>query len=1250
MSVLESCTSRPYYGLLMPLLFLLGVLVTYVSLTLNEWEPVDRSNIGNVKAADFLSYGPIDVVYTWVNGTDPRWKREKEFWHKHWIASLTGQPLPVWGQDADIKGKDDSNSDNRFRDNEELRYSLRSLEKYAPWVRHIYIVTDGQIPSWLNIESPRLSIIKHSDIFANASHLPVFSSPAIEWNLDNIPGLSDMFLYFNDDVFLGSPVRPEDFITQGGVQKGYFAWEIPLCATRCWETSLGNGRCDKECNVTACDYDMGDCGCDVNVVDGTVQCDAEKVASILDHTPVPLKMGHHLCQGMCSYHALGNGICDRTCNSSACAFDGGDCRVVPSLDHHHPRVLSEEEASTLSPLIKTLWSAEVQRNHTLVHVPLHVNATFLNLTAAFGVNGSIFHATHDNPELVRFATVYETDMVVLLVFGRDTNAKPMTSSVQLSLVGADASGTPVMLAVSIVRGNTPMTIGTSPPTRHGLCGGTFTFQNTSVRPYHIRLPFGFRQATIRHFFSSKDVDFNRHNVPEIAESPARVPKASSGETADDFVGKEPLLEVFLPFNLTGKKLHHGDVLHLGWHLTGRLLNDGNDLNWRAYDVCRLQVPKKKGTPSSTGTKEEERVVDGSQEALAANGETIGKQDATWELDEDEDDAETAPCRLTEDERGILVTVRVSTSHDHPVWSDDEAFEGLSFTTTPTASDGTDPAPRIGTDTNPGANGMDATEARPQVMDGQLCFLDIDRADPWRYRYCFALATGQFHATVVEVHQPREQVRAPSSKRQARMSPEENPALLELVDRCLDTTPRYIGMRRQVCYIHEVPVVQGSDQDHAKLAAQQANEQEGMRLACAAQTRRLALREKERQTAHASSGVLDTMRRVFKWMQRAFTLHPVESTSESLDDVAYADVCSPLASTPNTPKVTVVEAQAHLSRDTFGDSLRFVNKLYNRVFGKPKTSERRRVPSHMPFLLQKPILRELKAFWTHEIAATSTHRFRHPQDMQFSFAYFHYLVNRAKLHPPTLQDIWDTYLDANRNAVLDPDEILTAASLAFGNAPPEDFVTTVRTCLAPAKREKVREVATRDGTVRITETLTPHITLAQLAQCPTVADALVQNVRTEPRVEVMPETEVTFHMLSDNYQFAWKQMMGTRARRTKFVCINDDMQFPSPAVSQILHELFLAIWPDRSQFELPPHVKNRYAHLDEYHAAYARRQTAAGLVVGLLLLLAVVYRQELCVLLRLRPSRRWAHGTNESVRVGTTAAGREAKEGKELHDG
>ena len=57
--------------------------------------------------------------------------------------------------------RDEDISSSRFEDNEELRYSLRSIERFAPWVRHVYIVTNGQIPHWLNLEYPRVSIVTH---------------------------------------------------------------------------------------------------------------------------------------------------------------------------------------------------------------------------------------------------------------------------------------------------------------------------------------------------------------------------------------------------------------------------------------------------------------------------------------------------------------------------------------------------------------------------------------------------------------------------------------------------------------------------------------------------------------------------------------------------------------------------------------------------------------------------------------------------------------------------------------------------------------------------------------------------------------------------------------------------------------------------------------------------------------------------------------------------------------------------------
>ncbi|GMF21838.1 unnamed protein product [Phytophthora fragariaefolia] len=1221
---------------------LLAVLATAVLTLLFGQKTSGRDNIGAVRAADFLSYGPVDVVYTWVNGTDPRWKREKDFWHKHWIASLTGQPLPVWGQEADVKGRDDSNSDNRFRDNEELRYSLRSLEKYAPWVRHIYVVTDGQIPSWLDIESPKLSIVKHRDMFANESHLPVFSSPAIEWNLDNIPGLSDMFLYFNDDVFLGSPVRPEDFVSQAGVQKGYFAWEIPLCSNRCWESSLANGRCDKECNVTACDFDMGDCGCDVNPLDGAVTCDQEKIASILEHSPKPPKIGNHLCQGTCYYSFLGNGFCDRSCNVSSCAYDGGDCRVQKPYDRHRPHVEDEEEG--MSPLVKDLWSADIEVNHTLVHVPLEVNATYLNLTDAFGVNGSIVSAAHDNEELIRFASVYETEMVLLLVFGRDSEARPMTSSVQITVSGEDAEGSPIQYDFSVVRGRMIVEPALSPVQGEAweeISGGVSSFQNMSVRPNRIRLPFGFRQATFRNVFPTID-----DAEPSIAAVGLETPSDQIAVITKKLAAKVPLVEVFLPFNVTGKKLEDGDIMNLGWQLDIRLHNDKKDIDWSDHDVCQLYIPKKKVVPpasadtatvgtndnavpsniqaSSTGGSDK-IAVDPTAKANAdkTSVEQIDVEDGASHTDNTEtEDNGITKCRLSEDNRGVIVSVRVLTNHAHAVFSatgalDEEDESEVGAPSTPQASNV--PAKDDGpVDNSEAYKLMKEWKTSPQVADGNVCFYDTDRADPWRYRYCFALALGHYHSKEIEVvHKPTLWALLHPPKPKVVYTPYvgDDPALLELLDRCIDTTRRLIGIRPRICYSNEVPVPRPPVKDEDNVDEKAKKEEEGRQLACKAQKRRVAQlkeREKEELEAQAREGFLGKLYRFFRNVKSAVGLSHVVPTNETLDNVEYADVCGPAfqEEKEEKPPVTLKDAQAHLSKDTFGDSLRFVNKLYNRAFGKPKTTDRRRVPSHMPFLLQKSIIREIKDHWTKEVQDTSAHRFRHPEDMQFSFSYFHYLINRAKIHPHTLEEIWREYLDANRNGILDENEVLTAASLAHGDAPPEDFVKEVRECVQPEKREKVREIPTPEGTLRLSETLTPYITLEHLERCASVRDALVKNVRYESKVEIMPETEVTFHMLSDNYNFAWKQMMGTRARRTKFVCINDDMKHPSTAVSQILHELFLSIWPKRSQFELPYHLKNRYAHIDEYNAAQERRQIAAGIAAVILLLIAFVFRAEL----------------------------------------
>lgn len=147
-----------------------------------------------------MNIGPIDMVYCWCDGNDPAFQERKNYYLQQ------------------EKGTHDSDSvgNHRFADNEELRYSLRSLTMYAPWIHHVYIVTDRQTPRWLNTDYERVSIIDHSEIMPSEL-IPCFEASIIERYIVNIPGLSEHFLYGNDDMFFGRPIGPEFFFTSEGM-------------------------------------------------------------------------------------------------------------------------------------------------------------------------------------------------------------------------------------------------------------------------------------------------------------------------------------------------------------------------------------------------------------------------------------------------------------------------------------------------------------------------------------------------------------------------------------------------------------------------------------------------------------------------------------------------------------------------------------------------------------------------------------------------------------------------------------------------------------------------------------------------------------------------------------------------------------------------------------------------------------------------------------------------------------------------
>jgi len=143
---------------------------------------------------------PIDMVFSWVDGTDKEWQRARA---RRMASYVVGE-----GDDAEA----------RYRQIDELRYALRSVNAFMPWVRNIYIATDSKAPAWLR-DHPRVRIVRSEEFFRDPSVLPTHNSQAVESQLHLIDGLSDHFIYSNDDMFIGRPLRPEVFFSPGGISR-----------------------------------------------------------------------------------------------------------------------------------------------------------------------------------------------------------------------------------------------------------------------------------------------------------------------------------------------------------------------------------------------------------------------------------------------------------------------------------------------------------------------------------------------------------------------------------------------------------------------------------------------------------------------------------------------------------------------------------------------------------------------------------------------------------------------------------------------------------------------------------------------------------------------------------------------------------------------------------------------------------------------------------------------------------------------
>src|ERR1700733_2482648 len=169
---------------------------TTVKLYGYKWQTIAGMFIPHASDVTF----DIDMVFSWVEGTDPQFRAQR--------AAQMSQYVAGEGDGAEA----------RIRQIDELKYALRSVNMFAPWVRRIFIATDSPSPAWL-AEHPKITIVRAEDHFSDPAALPTYSSHAVESQLHHIGDLSEHFLYSNDDMFFGRPLKASMFFSPGGITR-----------------------------------------------------------------------------------------------------------------------------------------------------------------------------------------------------------------------------------------------------------------------------------------------------------------------------------------------------------------------------------------------------------------------------------------------------------------------------------------------------------------------------------------------------------------------------------------------------------------------------------------------------------------------------------------------------------------------------------------------------------------------------------------------------------------------------------------------------------------------------------------------------------------------------------------------------------------------------------------------------------------------------------------------------------------------
>ena len=1222
-------------GTLITLIALISLLVHLYQLFYNLTLPIEnlhhiKYNNNNYNYNDFknnighldygLRYGSIDIVFTWVNGSDPIWNKQKKYWgdiyginrnnnnfninnntdYNSTVFILNGSNnytnniLNSSNNSSTLTSNtnlsdvdfDDRMSSNRYRDSNELRYSLRSIIKYAPWVRNIYIVTANQVPEWLNTQAEHLYVVSHEDIFPNKSHLPVFSSPAIEAHLHRIPGLSKHFIYFNDDVMLGSMTTPEDFVTLEGRQKLILAWDVPKCAKGCVDTWIGDGYCDKACNVSECNFDFPDC------VNATIARVGRK-----DNTGIQ-------CQKGCPNSWLADKTCDMRCNVRECAYDAGDCGInkikssfpgtyvtpidIPSTTNMNTDVDVNNIDETLNDWEKQLKSESFNPKSPLALViPSTTSAVHFNLSelivspSSIGVNMNegfasqyngtdrfeVTEAVHSDSEAIHSTFLLRLHSTLLVLLYSEQISRPdppvYPHDIAFRVLGYDKveernfSSEFRLRIVDIVDEKLPL------PTY------PVKFKEASGR-------LGMCGTQITNFDLSSSNNNNNNNNDKM--------KSKKGEVVLSF--KEPsILEVPLA------KVKEG-----------------------SNEEMELGIALLAGLPEHWTSDTSDSISDES-----INNFSI-RHHIYWTGVESDTDINT-DTNLMKKRKKKINREYVET---RPLCQSIAALHEI--------------------------NGL--TLQQPS----SVCKNDDGDGDVYNDKKISTLGSVFNHQWYLT-----QSTRAESSNRNKHLLPKtaarlrrwhkaEGALLLPIPSDVLNNP-----VSRNV--------TEGIETFWLRMKVELIRISDNTPLLC--NTLAVSLR-KHIKGVDVEKIETDTTTETNEEVSH-------ESTSNTTSTTATSITTESDSSDSNSNS----ESRRSL-KDTYSQSLLHVNRLYQTTFG----SESRKVPAHVPHMINTEIMQELQQRFPEQWKKTSLNKFRSGDDMQFAFSYYHYVFNRAKLQNAENLDFMngiyyagvDTASSSSSSSSsssdyrrvgmvsfmrsevdTDGDELLSerefkilacitakktpciiGAKQLIGNCTvfqpfigvfdddtlnPEvhtnvntnSHINTSSIIVNATDASTDTDVTTHNNNdnnnnnnnnsrgrrmseIQINKETTGNIYITDGHQWPTISEVMkCSTVRRAVRHHIHDKygemgyyklrdgdagIGVAFEMLGDNYTEVVGKLDSVRARKSKFICINDNMINPSVELVQELQDFFESMYPQRCSFELPIGKKNPSLYLDE----------------------------------------------------------------------